>query len=179
MHGTIFVELQKYVETKLGKEAWPALLHQSGVGSTKYEALEEYPDSEVVRLVTKASEITGSPMPALLQDFGEFIAPDLLSMYWGVIKPEWKTLDVIEHTEKEIHSVVRLRNPNATPPYLKCDRINSNEVVIHYNSPRKLCPVAKGIAYGLAKHYDEKIELREDLCMHRGDESCEIHVMLV
>jgi len=87
------------------------LLKEAGLGQRNYDAFETYPDEEAGRLVATASRITGANAPAILEDFGEFIAPDLLEMYWALVKPEWKTLDVIEHTEEAIHEVVRLKNP--------------------------------------------------------------------
>jgi Haem-NO-binding len=174
MHGTIFFELKKYVETKLGWEAWDKLLVECDLGARTYEVMADYPDSDVIKLISTASRITGMPVNAILEDFGEFIAPDLLQMYGGVINPNWKTLDVIEHTEKEIHNVVRLHNRDAHPPKLKCIRQSEDEVLIHYSSQRKMCDVAKGIARGLAKHYNESILISEPSCMLNGDSTCTI-----
>jgi hypothetical protein len=75
MHGTIFVELKKYVEAKLGTEAWPGLLKAVGFDGRRYEALDEYPDADAVKLVTTASTVTGLEAGAILEDFGDFIAP--------------------------------------------------------------------------------------------------------
>ncbi len=175
MHGTIFFELKKYVETKLGgREAWDRLLSEADMGARTYELMADYPDSELIKLTVIASQITQVPIPAILEDFGEFIAPDLLQMYAGVINPAWKTLDVIQHTEDEIHRVVRLHNRYAHPPMLKSIRTSEDEVVIEYGSQRKMCFVAKGIAKGLAKYYQESISISEPSCMHKGDPLCTI-----
>jgi hypothetical protein len=173
MHGTIFVELQKYVQTKLGTEAWMTLRREAGITRNEpYDPFQSYPDEEVGALVGTASRITGTPAQALLEDFGEFIAPDLLDMYWGVIAPEWRTLDVLEHTEKTIHDVVRLNHAGATPPYLHASRNAPDEVTILYTSPRRLCSVAKGITRGIARHYEETVTIEDPRCMLRGDDDC-------
>ena len=86
----------------------------------------------------------------------------------------WKTLDVLEHTEGTIHRVVRLRHEGAAPPRLKAERTEPNEVVLTYDSPRKLCAVARGIGRGVAKKMQELITIREPRCMHRGDPACVI-----
>ena len=164
------------MQTKLGENAWDNLLTEANLGVRTYEVMADYPDSDAIKLISTASEMTGLPVPAILEDFGEFIAPDLLQMYGGVINPAWKTLDVIEHTEEQIHSVVRLHNPYARPPNLKCIRTSQDEVEIHYSSPRKMCDVAKGIAKGLAKHYEESISISESSCMHKGDPLCTIAI---
>ncbi len=176
MHGSIFLELKKYVETKLGPPAWTALVEKSGLKSGEFSPLQEYPDGDALALVTTAVAITGTPADALLEDFGAFIAPDLLEMFWGSIRPEWKTLDVIEHTEETIHRVVRLKNPGARPPELKVSRPSPDEVRIDYRSARKMCAVARGIARGMAAHFKETVVVSEPECMHRGDARCLIAV---
>lgn len=176
MHGTIFAELQKYTVSKLGDGAWASLKREAGVTRETYDPFETYPDSEVGDLVSAASRITGLPAEALLEDFGAFIAPDLLEMYWGAVRPEWRTLDLLEHTETAIHEVVRIGQKGATPPVLNARRTSPDEVVIVYTSPRRLCAVAKGIVRGVAAHYAEAVTIAEPSCMLRGDAACTLHV---
>jgi hypothetical protein len=179
MHGILFTELRRYVGTKFGKETWNDFLKNAGLETKAYMPFEAYPDEEMMALVATASKMTGQPASNVLQDFGEFIAPDLLIMYQGLIKPEWRTLDVLEHTEATIHTVVRQKNAGAEPPELVSERRRSNEVVITYRSARKMCDVAKGIAKGMAKHYNEQIVISEASCMLKGDAACVISVKLV
>jgi hypothetical protein len=173
MHGTIFTELEKFVGARLGDGAWVKLKTAAGIEPGKaYDVFGVYPDEELSALVTTASSITGLPATALLEDFGEFVAPDLLEMYWGAIDPQWRTLDVIEHTETTIHTVVRLDHRGATPPYLHATRTGPDEVTVVYTSARRLCAVARGISRGIARHYGETIEIEDVRCMHRGDADC-------
>jgi hypothetical protein len=160
MHGIIFHEMKKYVVTKLGDHAWDSLLTASGLGFKNYLATGQYPDQEAV----------------LLEDFGAFIVPDLAKVYGGLIKSEWKTLDLLENVEKVIHEVIRRQDPNAKPPRLVCSRPSMGEVHITYTSPRKMCSVAKGIISGLAALYGEKVQTKETTCMHKGDNACNIVV---
>lgn len=179
MHGIIFVELKKYVQSKVGPGGWETLLTKSGLTHTAYLATSVYPDEQMVALVTTASSLTGTAIPVLLEDFGEFLVPGLIKTYKAFLRPDWRTLDTIEHTEANIHKAVRLRNPGASPPALSVTRKGPDEVVIVYDSPRKMCGVAKGIARGIARHYGERITLSESTCMHRGDRECTISVRLV
>ncbi len=163
MQAIIFAELKKYAEARLGADAWLRLLREAGVTRPVYAPGQDYPDEEAGTIVAAASKETGLEPDAILQDFGEFIAPDLVRMYRHIIDPKWKTLDLIEHTEETIHKAVRRDHPAASPPQLKCVRKAPDEVIIHYGSRRRMCGVAKGIARGLARHYGEKISLRADL----------------
>jgi hypothetical protein len=178
MHGIVHAELQKFVIARHGRPAWQELLKQSNVGTKAYLVSQHYPDSDVIALVTTASRMTGTPVPQLLEDFGEFIVPDLVDMYRPFLSPDWRTLDLLEHTEGTIHRVVRLRNPGATPPELRCRRLSAGEVRVSYNSARKMCALARGIIRGLAKHFEETVQIEEGACMHRGAPSCEISVRL-
>jgi hypothetical protein len=174
MHGIVFGELKQYVGARLGDSAWNELLDAAAIGPKLYLAIQEYPDEELGAILRAASERTGLSTAAILQDFGDFIGPHLVRMYRMYIQPDWKTLDVIEHTEARIHKMVRLQHRGARPPYLSTTRRGENEIVIHYASVRRLCALAKGIAMGIARHYGETLEIRELTCMHKSAPTCEI-----
>ncbi|HXB53262.1 MAG TPA: heme NO-binding domain-containing protein [Vicinamibacteria bacterium] len=178
MHGIIFSELRKYVDSKLGGDAWAGLLQAAGLPGKLYMPIHTYPDQEAVALVSAAAKITGQPVDGVLQHFGEFIAPDLLRMYRALLKKEWKTLDILEHTEETIHRVVRSQNPGAEPPRLQCTRLSATTLVIAYTSNRKMCGVAKGIVRGIAAEFGEKVVISESTCMLKGGTKCEISVRL-
>lgn len=179
MHGIIFNELRKYANASFGDTTWEALLAASGLEGSVYLASRSYPDEQVVAIVSAASKVTGIPAPELLEAFGLFIAPDLLGMFRSLIRPDWRTLDVLEKTEETIHKVVRLQYADAAPPYLQVARPAPDTVIITYTSPRRLCSIAKGIARGLAGHYRETVELEETRCMLRGAAECAISVRLI
>lgn len=110
MHGIVFGELKQYVAARLGTAAWSELLEAAGMGPKLYLAIEEYPDQELGAILRAASNRTGLSAAGILHDFGDFIGPHLMRMYRMYILPEWKTLDVIEHTEERIHKMVRLQH---------------------------------------------------------------------
>jgi Haem-NO-binding len=176
MHGIIFNELRKYANARLGVGGWDNLLAKSHLTGKTYLASQSYPDEEVAALVSSASSITGLEATMLLEDFGEFIAPDLLAMFRSLVRSEWRTLDVLENTEETIHKVVRIQYADAVPPYLRSQRVSPTHVQIHYTSPRRLCFIAKGIIKGVAKEYGEIVSIREPQCMHRGSAKCIIDV---
>jgi len=176
MHGVVFLELRKFVGARLGEGAWDDVIRQSGLGSSIYLAVKNYPDAEALKLVETACSLTGRPSADLLEDFGEFIVPDLLQFYGSQLDPAWKTLDVIENTEETIHKVVRRRNPGAKPPQLRCERPSPEEVVVRYTSARRMCALAKGICRGLAAHFGERVAISESACMLAGAPECRISV---
>lgn len=178
MHGIIHHELQKFVVAHHDVATWRRLLETAGLANKVYLVSQNYPDEDAIALVQAASELTGSPAAAILEQFGEFIVPDLLSLYKPLVKPSWRTLDFLENTEGTIHHVVRMRQQSAAPPALRCVRDGPRELTIIYTSARKMCAVAKGITRGVAKHYGEAIQISEPACMHAGEPACRIVVRL-
>jgi len=172
MHGIVFSELKKYVVTSQGPDTWDRLLQESGLSTASYLTTSTYPDAEAVTLISTASKMLKVAPSLIMEGFGEFIVPSLIKIYKGLIRPEWKTLDLLENVENVIHTAVRLRNPDMTPPKLTATRPTPGSVVITYASGRKMCGVAKGIAKGIAKHYGERIEITETTCMLKGNRVC-------
>jgi hypothetical protein len=176
MHGLIFVELKKFVVSGFGADTWRDLLDKTGEDHRIYLPSRAYPDSEIFALVAAASTLSGKKSEDLLGAFGEFLVPDLLRMYRAHIDRTWSALDLIENTESTMHRVVRRVNRGAEPPELKVLRTGPNDAVIAYASARRLCPLAKGIVRGIAKHYGERFTIAESECMLQGAASCSIAV---
>jgi predicted hydrocarbon binding protein len=174
VNGLIFIEIGKYAQSRLGPQAWSEAMRVAGVPSRVYYRVADYPDEEALALLSALSAALQEPVQAVLESLGEFIVPDLVRMsrYW--IKPQWKTLDLIEHTEETIHETLRKEGSQTDPPRLRCRRTGPQEVVLSYDSPRRMCSLAKGIIAGLAKHYGETVTITEPSCMLKGAASCEL-----
>ena len=172
MHGIIHLELQNFVVQHHGEAAWRTLTDRAGLSGEIYTPLRSYPDEQIMALVGAAVQLTGADVTVLLEAFGEFLAPRYLSLYGKLLKPEWRTLDVLEHAENTIHRVVRLREPGALPPRLQAQRVSPTAIKMTYTSPRKLCAVARGIARGIAAHFREQLMVTDERCMYRGDREC-------
>jgi len=174
MHGIVFSELQRFVVSKHAHAGWKAVTEKAGLAHKVYLAAGQYPDSEIVSLVTAASAITKQDSIQTLEAFGEFIVPSLLKMYGHLLKPSWKSLDVIEHNEGTVHTVLRASDKDALPPKLHTRRTGPDTVVLVYDSPRKMCALAVGIGKGLARHFKEVLSVNQTQCMHKGGQFCEI-----
>jgi tRNA A-37 threonylcarbamoyl transferase component Bud32 len=176
MHGLIFIQLQRFAQKKGSVTSWEALLREAQLPIKSYSPARAYPDEEMLDLVGAASRLLNVPAGDVLEAFGEFIAAELIRLYGKLIKPEWKTLDLIENTEPLIHTAVRVGNPGAEPPVLNCVRSSRDELQMVYSSGRQMCRLAKGILKGVARHYGDTIHIDEDACMLKGDPYCALHV---
>lgn len=177
MHGLIFSELKKYVETKFDAKTWDALQEKAGLRGNLYLASSVYPDSDLLSLITTACKMTGLALREILEDFGDFIAPDLIRQYSFLVKPEWTLVDFLCNTEDTIHKIVRF-HPGVTPPHLLVRRVADDRVTISYDSNRKMCALLKGIVKGSARHYGKSVSIVESRCMLQGDPECTVHVQV-
>jgi predicted hydrocarbon binding protein len=177
MQGIMFIELSRFIDDRVGSGEWERTLRAAGLSERTYTPSSPGSDEEFVALVTRVARSAGEPLQTLLEAFGEFIAPDLLGGFYGLlVDNEWDLFDFLEHTEGSIHTVVRARDPAANPPRLRTVRARPDEIFILYDSPRRMCSVAKGIIRGASDHFDEPIEIRESRCMLAGAARCEITV---
>jgi len=179
MHGMIFGELKKFVDSTLGGDSWETLLDKAGFAKRVFIPVKEYPDKEVVQLVVTASRITGIKVPELLKSFGMFMVPDLLLLFRRQIQPDWNLMDLYSQIEDTIHNVVRLKNPGAKPPQLRVERKSPVEVNIYYSSSRKMCSLGIGLIQGISDAFSDPVTINETTCMHQGDACCTISVKLI
>ena len=173
MHGLIFAELQDFLVQNLGEGGWKDLVARAGLQDRVFLPITSYPDADAEGLVRAASELTGKSRGDLLAAFGEQLGPNLLHAYDSLIRPEWRTLDLLERVEDTIRRIVRLREPGGLPPQLVARR-RGDVVAFEYQSPRRFCQLAIGIARGIAAHYDEALSVVEQRCMERGESACVI-----
>jgi len=178
MYGVIFHFLHDYVvERHGGKATWQALLEAQGYRYKVYFPVKDYPDEEIVALVETASKALDVPVPDVLEDFGHYVGPQLLSFYHMYVKdPNMKTFEVIETAGGSIHGVIHEHNPNRKPPRLSAERESDDLLIVHYQSQRKLCPVVRGIIRGLGDKFGERFDIDETQCMLHGADECVMRV---
>jgi hypothetical protein len=69
-------------------------------------------------LLENASEMTRLFRHLLMEQFGRYLVNDLFALYKDYIRPEWRTFEIILHTESIMHAAVRKLNSPANPPIL-------------------------------------------------------------
>jgi tRNA A-37 threonylcarbamoyl transferase component Bud32 len=173
VHGLIFFYLQKFADVAAaGSTSWKGIRSTVSTTASKFLPSGTYPDSDAVAILSSIADTTGRPLPSILEEFGQFLAPHLVKVASPVVDPAWRTLDLIEHTEAIIHTMVRTTTPGAAPPVLETVRQSPDELHLVYSSARRLCPLAVGLMRGIAAHYGETIRIEEPSCLLRGDPFC-------
>ena len=176
MHGFFLTEFKKYIKATRGDEAWEAVRARAGLQSRAYVPIQQYPDKEAAALVAAASAIDGAEATRILESYGRFIVADLLSLYRGLLRPEWRSLQLIEHAQEVIDRVKRLNGLAVGLPEISVERANPDRLLVRYESPRKLCNVGKGMLRGIGDYFDEELKVTEDACMLEGHAFCRVGV---
>jgi hypothetical protein len=176
VHGSIFFLLKKFIDHSFGLGHWEDILKESKVLHADFDLTKAYPIQEIGSIITTVSGRTGRSSNDLKEAFGIYLVPDLFQLYGSYLKPEWKTLDVVEHTERVMHGAVRKLNSSASPPILNVTRINPDKLMVDYYSKRRMGALAVGIIKGIAKYYKEDHEIVVTATSNPNDERVQLIV---
>ena len=173
MHGLILVSFRDYLVAQHGGAAEKDVM----AGEPRYFVSEGYPDERFTRLVERACGRTGMPAEELLRELGAFTAEKTFARLYPALFALSGTARLFLLTvETRIHEVVRMAIPDALPPKLDVSELGDDALSIVYTSPRRLCPMLRGLVEGTARHYGEAVSIEEPRCMLRGDGQCKLEV---
>lgn len=174
MKGIVFNLLEALVVAHAGEDAWDDSLERAGVAGA-YTAIGNYADEEFAALLATVP-VPDEGESGRLRWFGRRAMPMLRDRYPDFFDAYTTTRPFLLTLNDVIHAEVRKLYPGATVPVFDYTRDPDDPgvLLLGYRSPRRLCELAEGFVLGAADHFGERVELRQDLCMHRGDDSCEI-----
>jgi hypothetical protein len=180
MKGIIFTTFNDMVEQNIGIDIWEQILDSVNPKSGGvYTSVEDFSDSELFSLITELSTITGTPVPELVQSFGQYLFHALAFKHSVFIEQEPDLLSFLKSIETVIHKEVRKLYPNPQLPSITWEQKSNLSLSLFYRSPRKLCSLAVGLINGAAEQYKANITLHHDICMHDGSDHCRIDVVII
>lgn len=178
MKGIVFTLLNELIEEKFGPETWERALEMAKPASEGiYTAGDTYPESELIALVGALSELTNIPPNELITVYGEFMFHKFAERYPALVPDNLNLKHFLQTIDDVIHVEVLKLQPSAELPKFTYEDPAPNELVMIYRSPRKLCPLAKGLIQGAAQHYNEKVSIKEPICMHKGADCCRLELL--
>lgn len=167
MYGLMFDFLGQYANQSDGAGGGPS------PADKLYFPVNCYPDSEFYQQAQALAEKRELPLSELLRDLGRFIAPRLLEYYRGLGGTEAQSsFEILEQADERMHQMVRDQCPEASPPLVSSYRESSNVLVMHYQSERMLCHLARGIILGMGECFGETLKIDETQCIHHGAQDC-------
>lgn len=173
MQGVILDEMRLYVANEFGEAALSQVLERSGrPADHQYDPDQAYPDTELGLLAMRAAEVTGKPIPEVLEGFGEAMVPDMFRYYSILVNPRWSFVDFLLGMEPVLHAALHLHAPDALPAKVQATRTGPDKVKVVYDSPLRACAAVRGVIRGAAAHYGVEITITENECVLRGDPAC-------
>lgn len=176
MHGSIFVLLRKFVASTFSPDFWAQRIDDAGIQNAEYIMTKRYPTNDIFKLLQSISIATGMSHHELQEKFGQYLVPDLLTVYGKYVDPSWKSYDLLKHTESMMHAAVRIENEKANPPILNISPVSDNLLIIDYHSKRRMASLAIGIIKGIAKYYNEEKVISVKSATGLNDERVQIRV---
>lgn len=175
MKGIVFNLLEECVTDAHGAEAWDRMLEDADLDGV-YTTLGNYPDADLLGLVTTASAQLGLPADDVVRWFGQSAIPLLAAAYPQFFNMHDNTLSFLLTLNDVIHPEVRKLYPGADVPVFDFTMDGERALVMGYASARRLCALAEGFVAGTAAHYGERVAVSQEACMKTGAARCLIRV---
>lgn len=174
MKGVILNVVEEVVSEQFGEDTWDDLLADAGLDGA-YTALGNYDDAELAALVRAASRRLRTTDEDVLRLVGRLGFQHLARRYPPLLVDHRSSRTVLADLNGVIHPQVLSLHPGASVPDFGFSE-GPTHVRLVYRSSRQLCHLAEGLALGLAHHFDELVEVRQERCRLRGDDECKIIV---
>ncbi|MDG1751470.1 MAG: heme NO-binding domain-containing protein [Thalassotalea sp.] len=175
MQGSIYTTFSEMIIEKMGMPVWNELLESVALESGGvYTSGVQYNDSEIMSLVSALSEKTKIDVPTLVKTFGEYLFIHLYKSSPASISHIDNLRDFLIAIDQVIHKEVKRVHPKAYLPNFEYDEGADNELIMFYQSKRKLCHLSEGLIISAAKHFHQKITIQHPECMHNGADKCKL-----
>ena len=176
MKGIVFTEFLDMVEKEFGYEVVDKIIEASTLDSGGvYTAVGTYHHSEVVQLLTNLSLETETAADILLKKFGAYLFDTFLSQYPQFFEAHERAFDFLESIDSHIHVEVKKLYPAATLPRFDTSVNEEGQMVMIYQSERKMGSLALGLIEKSMSHYNEasKIEVN-----HLNEDATEVQFVI-
>jgi Haem-NO-binding len=176
MHGLIFVTWEKYLSGRVSGMVLQNYKHAlEGKVPGPLLASRVYSDDLLLAAVTAASQTSALPVETLLREYGRYFMTNGLTRHLcAYILTRVHSARELLLSMHDSHQQMSRLPDSLTPPLFqyRTQADKPDELILIYDSPRKLCPVLMGAIEGAAERYGEQVQIVEQTCMNRGDLVC-------
>src|SRR5579883_1075839 len=177
MHGLIFMTWEKYLGDRFGKRFLDAYRNAIGETAANLPLANRLYDDETLLVGVGAASRLASMLPeALLREYGRYFIINGLTghLCLYILAQVHNGCDLLL-TMRNAHARLRTTLEGLQPPLFEYEPSSlPNEVILRYDSPRKLCDVLLGAIEGAAERFGETVQIQEHACMKTGAPFCRI-----
>ncbi|GAB3569753.1 heme NO-binding domain-containing protein [Spirosoma luteolum] len=156
MKGIVFTELLEMVENKFGYQLVDELLTESNLPSGGiYTTIGTYDHAEMVTILHKLSQHTGLTPSELLRAYGQYMFTSFSRIYRPFVERADSAFALLNSVQHYIHVEVRKLYPDAELPHFSMEHPSDSQLVMLYESERKMADFAHGMIEGCLTYYGE------------------------
>lgn len=160
MKGIVFNILEKVVADEYGEATWDTLLESAQLEGA-YTAIGNYPDEDLVKLVSAASSALSVPADDVIRWFGRSAIPSFYDRYPQFFEGHTSARSFVLTINEIIHPEVRKLFPGADVPMFDFTTPSEDVLELGYVSHRHLCAFAEGLIEGAAAHFGEDVTIEQ------------------
>ena len=161
MYGLVNRAVEGLVTSRFGDAAWTTICERAGIEPGGFVAMDVYDDAVTYRLVDAASKTLDLPPEAVLEAFGEYWTIYTIEEGYGdLVSMMGSTLNEFLDNLDKMHERIGDAMPELVPPSFRREALDDGSSILHYYSEREgLAPMVIGLIKGLARRFDESIEI--------------------
>ena len=171
MKGIVFTEFMAMVEQAHGYEMVDQLITNNELPSGGiYTSIGTYTHQEMVTLLIDLSKRTKTPVPNLLNSFGQYLFDTFIKSYPSFFADSPSAFSFLESIENNIHVEVKKLYPDAQLPRFKTRRLNDEALEMIYYSDRSMADFAMGLIQKTMEHYKEPATIHKEDMVEGGSQ---------
>lgn len=175
MKGIIFNLLGGYLTDRFGEDKYEEILSSCKLQSDDPFTMVSpatYADADFGIIAAKAAEILKMSIPDLLREMGTHAMPKLAERYPGFFTDYDHPADFLK-TASFIHEIeVKKLYKDADVPKFTIESETPEQMILSYNSKRRLCHLVEGLLTGLGNYYNIPLKVKQTECQISGGQQC-------
>lgn len=173
MKGIIFNLLEGFICEGWSEEVYDEILSMCPLHTREpFVGPSTYPDADLLAIVAAATEKLGVTTDQALHAFGEYAFPHLVRKFPVFVEGHHHPKTFLKTIDDVIHVEVRKFFRDATPPRVTFVDPGPDELLLIYESRRRMCSLATGLLQGCSRFFRTPIDSRETQCMKSGSPTC-------
>ncbi len=180
MKGIVFNLLEQFITDSFGEEKYEEILSQCTLKTKEpFVGPGSYPDDDLMAIVSKSVELLGIDIADALRKFGRYCFLKLAEKFPDFVRLHNHPKPFLKTVESIIHVEVRKLLKDAKPPEFVYDESDPDNLIIKYQSKRKLCQFMEGMIEGVGDYYKSPIQYKQNTCMLEDGDVCEFDLTFI
>lgn len=164
MKGIVFTEFLEFVEESYSVELVERLIDSSDLPmGGAYTSVGTYDASDLVTLVSRLSDLTGSPKQELLKEFGRHLFGRFVELFPIFFEGIESSLEFLPRVQTYVHLEVQKLYEDAELPEFICTTPEPGLLRMEYHSSRNLPDFAEGLILGCIAYFGNDAEVRREV----------------